>query len=215
MDNYYDIEEPKKRGFTVGKLLKWAAVALIAVVYIILIARCTMYGDDKIVSKILTNDATLEAYHADPAGFTVEQYGMNNPWIPVEDGRMVEFNNLYHIPAASQLQVSVKYNTDIAPYLGEDGLPFRFHLTDDDGNVYDRYFFEQKRKFAYNYIRLCFESITLEDSEKPLNENGKLERKSYTLHVERRNEDGSYTELCKYRVYDGSDISKKVDFSIK
>ena len=95
MDNYYDIEEPKKtKGFTLGKLVKWIIILLIITIYAVLIARCTLYGNDKIVSKILTNDTTLAAYHADTDAFTVEQYGMNNSWIAVSDGRMVEFYNL-------------------------------------------------------------------------------------------------------------------------
>lgn len=43
MENYPDIEEPKKKGFTVGKLFKWLAFAVIAAIYLILIARCSMY----------------------------------------------------------------------------------------------------------------------------------------------------------------------------
>lgn len=75
MENYPDIEEPKKKGFTVGKLFKWLAFAVIAAIYLILIARCSMYSDDKIVSEILVNDVTRAAYQAAPENFTVEQYG--------------------------------------------------------------------------------------------------------------------------------------------
>ena len=97
MENYPDIEEPKKKGFTVGKLFKWLAFAVIAAIYLILIARCSMYRDDKIVSEILVNDVTRAAYQADPENFTVEQYGMQKAWVAITEGRMVEFNYLYHI----------------------------------------------------------------------------------------------------------------------
>lgn len=216
MENYPDVEEPKKKGFTVGKLFKWAAIAVIAAVYVILIARCTMYRDDKIVSEILTDDTTLAAYQADPENFAVEQYGMSSPWIAIEDGRMVQFNFLYHIKAARQLQFSVKYNVDLIPYTpGQGELPMRFRLVDEDGTVYEDYFWKQKQRFRYNYIRVCFNGIDLENADKPLKENGKPERHTYMLYIDCLSEDGSYTELCKYSIYDGSEVSKMITDTLK
>ncbi len=213
MENYPEIEEPKK-GFTVGKLFKWAALAVIAAVYLILIARCSMYRDDKIVSEVLVNDATKAAFSEDPDNFAVEQYGMQKSWVAISEGRLVEFNYLYHIKAARQLQVSVKFNKDILPdnTLAES---LKFYLTDNDGNVYDKYFYKEKKKFDYRYIRLCFEQIDLINDGGEVDENGEIPRKTYTLHFEKPMQDGSFSEVCAYRLYDGSDISKKIAFSIK
>ncbi len=215
MENYPDIPETPKKGFTIGKLFKWLALFLIAAVYAILIARCTMYKDDKLVSKILVNDTTREAYLAAGDTFSVRQYGMNSAWVAVKEGRLVEFNKLYHLEAARQLQISVKYNKDIAT-AGQDGsTPFTFYLTDENGTRYEDYFFEQANKFQYVYLRLCFEGIDLVSPDAELNENGVPIRKKYTLHMVLPTEQGEDTELCRYEIYDGSDISKVIDFDHK
>lgn len=224
MENYPEVTEPKNgKKFTVGKLFKWLAILIILLVYAILIVRCTMYSDDKIVSKVIYNDITVSAYNSDPENFKVEQYGMQSPWVAIDDGRMVEFNYLYHIEAAKQLQFSVKYNVDIAPNINEDGIPFKFRLVDSDKNVYEDYFFEQKRKFNHNYIRICFNGIELvsnvsDDTQNETDQtetSEQTERKTCTLYIDRLEDNGEYTELCKYVIYDGSDISKTIDFELK
>ena len=215
MENYPDIEEPKKKGFTVGKLFKVLALAVIALIYGILIARCSMYRDDKVVSEILVNDTTRRAYQENPNAFTVEQYGMQKAWVAVKEGRIVEFNYLYYLKDAKQLQVSVKFNRDI---LRDANLPtksLKFYLTDENETVYEEYFFKDKRKFNYRYVRLCFENIDLlADSAETANET-ELPRKSYTLHFEQPMPDGTYSEICAYTLYSGSDISKTIPFSLK
>ncbi len=215
MENYPDIEEPKKKGFTVGKLFKWLAFAVIAAIYLILIARCSMYSDDKIVSEILVNDVTRAAYQAAPENFTVEQYGMQKAWVAITEGRMVEFNYLYHIKAAKQLQISVKFNKDIFADEKTPADSLKFYLTDENGTVYDEYFYKEKQKFDYRYIRLCFENVELTDEALSPDESGAIPRKSYTLHFEKPMPDGSYEEVCAYRIYSGSDISKIIPFSLK
>ncbi len=212
MDNYYDIEEPEKKGFTIGKLLKWIVYGVMFLIIAILVVRCTAYQDDKIVKKVIVNDTLRAAYKMED--FAVEQYGMDNPWIPVQDRRMVEFNYLYHIKAARQLQFSVKYNTDIVECLNEDGIPFKFKLVDNYSNVYEDYFFEQKEKFGYNYIRVCFEGIDLIDESVEPDEYGIPKRKEYTVYVYELGKDGEYTELCRYDIYDGSQVSKKIRFKL-
>ncbi len=214
MDNYYDIEEPVKKGFTVGKLLKWIIYSVIFLMVAILVVRCNLYSDDKIVKKVLVSE-TLEAAY-DDEGFKVEQYGMDSPWVVVEERRMVEFNYLYHIEAARQLQFSVKYNTDIVEHIRqEDGLPFKFKLVDSEHNVYEDYFFETAEKFGYGYIRLCFDGVDLKNLEAEPDENGIYPRKTFTVYVYELDDEGEYFELCKYKIYDGSRISKKIDFKLK
>lgn len=214
MDNYYDIEEPVKKGFTIGKLLKWIVYSVILLVFGILVARCSMYGNHKIVKKVLVDD-TLRAVY-DNEDFVVEQYGMDNPWQVVESGRMVEFNHLYHIKSANQLQFSVKYNTDIVEHIRkEDGLPFKFKLVDNNSNVYEDYFFETAEKFGYGYIRLCFNGVSLIDE---LGENdvyGNPPRKRITVYVYELDDKGEYFELCRYTLYDGSAVSKPIKFKLK
>ena len=213
MDNYYDIDEPEKKGFTFWKLLKWIMYGIMLLIIGILVVRCSLYSDDKIVEKVLVNENTRIAYNSDD--FAVEQYGMDNPWVVVQERRMVEFNYLYHIAAARQLQFSVKYNTDIVEHIREeDGLPFKFKLVDSNHNTYEDYFFEAKEKFGYGYIRLCFEGVDLIDETAEPDEYGNKPRITYTLYVYELNDEGEYFELCKYKIYNGSKISKIIKFKL-
>lgn len=219
MDNYYEIEEPKK-GFTIGRLFSVIFLAVTFLMLGIIIARCTVYSNDPILEKVLVSDTLKTAYKADD-DFAVEEYGMDDKWIAITDGRMVEFEALYHIKSARQLQIGVKYNKDIAEFIGGDGIPFRFYLVDNYSNVYDEYFFEKAERdgvfgrSGYGFIRLCFEGVDLIDDSKEPDENGFPARKTYTLYVERLGEDGEYTELCRNKIYAGSQLSKKVDFELK
>ena len=52
------------------------------------------------------------------------------------------------------------------------------------------------------------------DSAETANET-ELPRKSYTLHFEQAMPDGTYSEICAYTLYSGSDISKTIPFSLK
>lgn len=78
-------------------------------------------------------------------------------------------------------------------------------MTDENGTVYDEYFYKEKQKFDYRYIRLCFENVELTDEALSPDESGAIPRKSYTLHFEKPMPDGSYEEVCAYRIYSGSD----------
>lgn len=214
MDNYYDIDEPVKKGFTIGKLFKWIFYSVVLVMIGILVVRCSMYKDDKLVKKVLVNDVTRAAYQTE--GFKVEQYAMESPWQVVEERRMVEFNCLYHIKNARQLQFSVKYNTDIVEHIRkEDGLPFKFKLVDSDSNVYEDYFFESTEKTGYGYIRLCFEGVDLIDEDSEPDEFGNKQRKRFTVYVYELDDEGEYFELCRYKIYDGSPVSRDVKFKLK
>lgn len=210
MDNYYDIEEPKK-GFSVGKVFKWLALLVIAAVYVALMARCVMSRDHAIVSEVIADEELTAAYMANPAAFTVEQYAMNNAWVAVEEGRLLEFNNLYYVDAAHQLQFSMKYNEDIAVSNGEDGLPFRFYLTDEEDAVYDSYYFKTASRFNFRFIRLSFKGITL--LRDGVDENGTPLRKQYTLHVERLEADGGYEDYATFPLYDGAIVHKEIAYN--
>ena len=216
MENYFEIDEPKKtKGFTIGKLFKWIAIIIVVLIYAILIVRCTIFqGDVDIVSKILTNDITISSYNADPDVFVVEEYGMNSPWVAVAEGRLIQFYHLNHIKAAKQLQFAIKYNTDIATDMNADGIPFKFRLIDNYNNTYDDYFFEQKSRFNYNYIRICFDGIELIDELAEPDENGIIPRKKYTLYIDKLMPDGTYFEYTKYDLYTGLRSSDPVNFKI-
>lgn len=221
-------EEPKKKGFTIGKLFKWICLLLIVLVYVILAARCVQTSDDKIVKEVLVNDKFLAAYESNPENFTVEKYGIEKSWADIREGRLLEFNNLYYVPMASQLQLSVKFNMDLPLCEYDEEIPFKFRLRDENGNEYTDYWYKFKEKMGYGYIRLCFEDIQLEKEEEEIADDTKMQttdeqsgigsygidgsRKKYTLCVDMVNADGSYSEICSERIYGGSTISREVEF---
>ena len=63
--------------------------------------------------------------------------------------------------AAKQLLISVKFNKDIFADEKTPADSLKFYLTDENGTVYDEYFYKEKQKFDYRYIRLCFENVEL------------------------------------------------------
>lgn len=214
MDNYYDIEEPKKvKGFTFGKLIKWICVVIFVLVYGTIIVRCSLSSNDKIVSKIITDDTTLSVYNSAPQEFLVQQYPMNSPWVAIREGRLIEFNYLYYIPASKQLQFSVKFNLDVAEYYNTDGLPFDFCLKDKYGNTFTDYFFEYKEKSGYGYIRICFNNISLTDNSAEPDENGIIPRNKFTVYIYQMMQDNTYADLCSYQIYDGGTVSKNIKFN--
>ncbi|MBP5245151.1 MAG: hypothetical protein J6036_01665 [Clostridia bacterium] len=206
MENYFDIEEPEK-GFSIKKLFKWIGILIIIAIDLTIFIRCVTTRDDKIVSKILKDDTYIEAYKSDPENFKVLQYGMERSWVAVEEGRLIEFNYLYHIETAKELQFSVKYNKSIA-HRGENGEdPFVFRLIDDKNNVYDDYFFERKTKGDYCYMRMCFKDIELTYGSDD-------DRKTYTLYIDKFN-GSEYKEYCSYKIYNGSKVSKEITKNIE
>lgn len=213
MDNYYDIEEPKKvKGFTIGKMFKFIFIAIFVLIYGTIVIRCTLANDDKIVSKVIYDDTTLSVYNSAPQEFLVQQYPMNSPWVAISEGRLIEFNYLYYLPAAKQLQFSVKFNLDIAEFYNTEGLPFDFSLRDKYGNTFNDYFFEYKEKSGYGYIRICFNDIVLEDLNAEPDENGIIPRNKFTVYIYQMMQDNTYSDLCSYQIYDGGTVSKNIKF---
>lgn len=211
----FNEKENKSKNIFV-RILKWIGVGLIALICILLFYRCVSAKNHPIVKKVLMNDEFISAYEKDKDSVKVQKYGMDSAWVRVAEGRLVEFNELYYIPATNQLQFSIKYNHDIVK--GEyDSVPFKLTLTDEDGNVFDEYWYETAERERFRYIRACFENIVLEKDEK--DENGKKARHSYTLTMYMVGEDGEYDELCKYEIYDGdnarSDVFKNIPFRVE
>lgn len=204
-------DTPKKSPLIV-RILKWICIGIIFLICATLFVRCVASRDHEIVKKVLMDDAFYEAYEKNPNELTVEQYGMQSPWVAIRDGRLIEFNNLYYIPLLKQLQFSVKYNEDL-PMCEYSEMPFRFKLIDENGAEYEKYRFEEAKKFRYNYIRVCFDDIEFLTGE--IDENGLEARHTYTLEIEMTDGNGSYNELCTYKIYDGKSVSKNIEYKVE
>lgn len=208
-------DTPKKQHIIV-RILKWFCIGIIIVICLLLFYRCVTSIDHPVVKKVLMNDAFVNEYSENPENLRVHQYGMQSAWVSVDEGRLIEFNHLYHIPLLNQLQFSIKYNHDIVN--GEfSGIPFKLRLVDENGNVYDDYFFETASRERFRYIRVCFENITLKTDE--LDENGNNLRHTYVLEMDIVSENGNYEPLCKYELYDGdsnrSSVFKNIEYTVE
>ncbi|MBQ7399898.1 MAG: hypothetical protein IJW06_05525 [Clostridia bacterium] len=210
----FNEEEVKQNIFV--RVLKWLGVSVILLICVLLLYRCVTAKDHPVVSKVLMNEAFLEAFENEPDSVRVQQYGMQSAWVSVDDGRLIQFNHLYHIPVTNQLQFSIKYNHDIIDGEFEE-IPFKLRLVDENGNVFDDYWFETASRERFRYIRVCFENIVLTKDE--YDTNGKQMRHSYVLEIDAVQSDGSYEPLCKYEVYDGdnqrSDVFRNIEFKVE
>ena len=209
-------EEENKSSNIFVRILKWLGVFIIVLICALLFYRCVTSIDHPVVKKIMMNEAFLSAYNENPENVRVQQYGMQSAWVSIDEGRIIEFNHLHHIPATNQLQFSIKYNHDIAKGEYID-IPFKLRLVDEDGNVYDNFWCETASRERFRYIRVCFENIVLVKDE--LDENGNNLRHTYILEIDCVQPDGSYKELCKYELYDGdsqrSSVFKNVTFEVE
>lgn len=205
-------EDKEKKQNIVVRIFKWIGFSIILAIVLLLFYRCVTHTDHPIVEKVLMNEAFYEAYEEYGDKLEVRKYGMQKPWIDVyeRDGRLIEFNNLYYIPATRQLQISLKYNEDIVPE-NFDGFPFKLSLLDEEGNEYPHFFYETAERERYRYIRVCFENIDIETGA--LDENGNKKRHTYYIKMDVVKPDGSYDYLCidgKHLIYDGESDKNRV-----
>lgn len=196
--------------------LKWFCIGIIILIVTILFYRCATHRDHKITDKVLMNEAFYEAYKENPDKLEVRKYGMPSPWIDIAQGRLIEFDELYHIPKLNQLQISIKFNEDIVPENTVD-FPLKLKLIDENGNIYKDYFFETGSIERFCHMRVCFENIALETGE--TDENGKALRHTYTMEIDSVQQDGTYKKLCEYVVYNGENeksvVYKNVKYKVK
>lgn len=206
-------EEKPKKGFTIKKLFKFIGVSIIILIYAVLFARCMMTSDSKIVKEVLQDETFIQSYKENPDAFSVRQYAMKSAWVAIRDNRLLEFNYLYYVPLAKQMQFSVKFNTDLPEFDYTEEIPFKFKLVDTDGNEYTDYHYKYDEKFGYGFIRLCFDGIDLETGK--TDDDGNKLRNTYKLYIDMVNKDGTYSSLCDYQVYDGSNVYKNISFKVK
>ena len=206
-------KEKPTAGETGKKIFKYLVYAVILFVYGCLIFRSFMSCDAPIVDKVLMDEQAAHIYREDPDAFTVEQYGMREAFVKIADGRMLSFDKLYYLPKANQLQVTVKFNTDIASE-PTDELPLSFYLVDETGNEYHDYFYEYETRFQYGYARVSFRGIEL-SKETELTDG--MDRKKYQIAVvlKAESDTGEGKKLAQQLIYDGSEIFKQIDFKWK
>lgn len=204
-------EQPKKKGFTIGKLFKAILLLFIVLVYAVLFTRCMLSRDHKIVDEVLRDEAFESALLQNPDDFNVQQYPMQSAWVAIRENRLIEFDSLHYVPLAKQMQFSVKYSTDLAGFDYEQDIPFKFRLVNENGEEFTDFWYKSASRSRFGFIRVCFNGVPFE-IDGQFDENGKQKRHTYTLYIDMIQQNGEYYELCSYQIYDGSTISKLIDF---
>lgn len=192
-DIFNEDDKNKPKPNIIIRIFKWIGIAIIVLIVSTLFVRCMENMTPPFASKVLMNEAFVEKYNEDPDSVVVRQYGMPRFWYEIKDGRLIELDMLYHIPATHQLQVTIKYNEDIVPEgLDINRFPFVLRLIDENGNVYTDYWMEKAKKGRYRYARICFEGVDIETGE--YDKEGNPLRHSYKLALYKINPD----ETCEY-----------------
>lgn len=204
-------DEPKKQNIVV-RIIKWFFLGIVILICSTVLVQCYKSLDHDIVDQVLMDESFFEKYEEVGSELVVEKYGMQSAWVEVRKGRLVEFNELYYIPALKQMQFSVKYNEDL-PQCEYEGSPFRMTLVDDVGNEFTDCFFKHEQRYKFKYIRVCFNDIDIYTDI--VDENGMEIRRQFTLVMEVTDGEGGYKPLCTYKIYDGSRISKNVKYKVK
>lgn len=184
---YPDDENESVKGFTIGKLFKYIGIAIVVAVWVLMLFRIWMSGDTKFAKTFMWTDASIEAYKADPDNFKILSYELHSYNITIEkdDGtieseRFIRNNitedgyfqvtNMMYVPAAKELQFTVRYTTSSVEYLKTyynlsekpKGVPYHFMLTSGD-EYFDDYTYTTDTRFIYTYCRLVFSGIDIED----------------------------------------------------
>ena len=217
-DIFNEDDKNKPKPNIVVRIFKWIGIAIILVIILALFFRCAENRKPPFASKVLMNEAFIEKYNEDPDSVVVKQYGMENFWYEIVDGRLIELDMLYHISATRQLQVTIKYNEDIVPEgVDSEKFPFTLRLIDENGNVYSDYWMEKAKKGRYRYARVCFEGVDMETGEFDENENPI--RHSYKLALYKIKPDGTCEYTYTFNMYDAANektkASKVIQYKVK
>lgn len=217
-DIFNEDDKNKPKPHIIVTIFKIIGITIILLIVLGLFYRCAEYGNPPFASKVLMNEAFVDKYNEDPDSVVVRQYAMPKFWYEIKDGRLVELNMLYHIPATHQLQVTIKYNEDIVPDgVDVDRFPFVLGLIDENGNVFSDYWMEKAKKGRFRYARVCFEGVDIETGE--LDENGNPLRHSYKLALYMIKPDGTCEYEYTFDMYNTEDESsatfKVIPYKVK
>lgn len=180
---------------TIKKVLKFIAVLLIAAVYVLLIGRMLLARNYGIMNRYVWTESSLAAYKAEPESFSVMSQQLSES---IDKTGFYHISNFVYVPLTDQLQVTVRYNNSTLDVLdshysdrSRDGEVFVFTLVDSNGKVYDSYSYASSSNIIYNFRRLVFENVSLENIE------------SLSLNVYYANDVTSDSPMKKsFRLYD-------------
>ena len=164
-----------------GKIAKISIKAVVLFIslfiYTFFIFRLCSTGEaPKSVSGIVWNETTRAAYEADPSGFQI--FTQEPATFITNDGRFW-VSDVVYLPQAKQLQLTIKYNDSTLKYLRQalaDDMeisvdevilpdePFDYSLLSNGGVRYQDYTSTAEKNQNYNYRRIVFENVVIEEN---------------------------------------------------
>lgn len=154
---------------TFKKMLKFIAVLLIAAVYVLLIGRMILAKNFGIMDRYIWTENSIEAFEASPEDFQVMSQQLSES---IDKNGFYHISNLVYVPTTQELQINVRYNNStldtLDSYYGDrsgEGEIFVFTLVDSNGKVYDSYSYAASSNIIYNFRRLVFENVSIDNTE--------------------------------------------------
>lgn len=156
--------ENAKKGFTVGKLLKWLLIALILFVYGLFMLRICSQGEPESMKRFYWTQSSIGLYSSASDTFSV---AVSTPDKNIDDDGLFSVSSVYYMPQTGEIQFTVRYNNSTVKGIREDysldadpvGEVFVYILTDANGVAYTSYSFTSASKFVHNYRKVVFEGI--------------------------------------------------------
>lgn len=191
MNNDYYSDGDAKPKSKVGKILRWLGIALILLVYGLLMFRIFIKNDPKSAKQFLWTPDTVAAYEQNPSSFEVltqkiqsfsyalgekderghEKYE-SRTYNDITSGGSFKISNLVYVKSAGELQITVRFNRSaVEKVQALYNLPEKpageifFFALDDGSDYYTDYSYVATKRFTYEYRRLVFSNVDLEDTE--------------------------------------------------
>ena len=166
--NPFDPDAPKKKKSVVRRIFELLGIGLIIFVYGFWIIRINMAEDPSQVKKYVWTETRIAAYGADPDNYHV--YTQKLDGRIDSDGR-VKLSQLFVDENTGTVQFTARYSNSTAEkaaaLYGEerpDGEAIVFTLEDSSGNVYDSYLWIPASRGMYNWRRIVFENVDVENA---------------------------------------------------
>ncbi len=152
---------------TFSKIFKFIFVFLIITVYTLLLGRMYLARYTGSMARYAWTNNALETYEQ-TSNLTLMTQDLSKT---IDDNGYFSISNYVFIPEINEVQFTLRYNDSTVDTLenfytdvSEIGETFVFTLTDNYGNVYDTYKYISKSNFIYNFRRLVFEGVDIDNA---------------------------------------------------
>ena len=180
--DYYPEEPEKKKGFGIGKLVKYIIIAVIVLVYALLFFRIFISNDTGLAKDFVwtadsvaayDENGTLSVYKQELKGYTLRDESGNViesvTFDKLSEDGLFAVSNFMYVEETSEVIITVRYNDECERLYSEKysldpskGELFVFELS-GGARTYSDYTYLTDERFVYHYRRLVFKDVELAD----------------------------------------------------